>query len=423
MSWLYSSNVVGEVVIRVTVLAGRLTRGERGAGRTLVVAPVGGGNIGDQALFEACMKSIPSASTVVMKVRSGLDYEFLDTRDSLVVELPNLVYGTWMRNWIDLVRFNRHLTNADKLYFVGADTLDGAYSELASVNRLRIATVAALRGITTTVLGFSWNEAPNVRCERLLIRCADAGATLCVRDPESYERVSSLDVRTARLTADIVFTLVPESTSVEQQYERGQYCVVNASGLVERLVEGSADRYVDLIRQVLEQDMCVVLVPHVIRSGGDDLAVLREVHSQFRGDPRVTLVDTLLSPTEVMGLAEGARFVVTGRMHLAVMALRSGTPAITVATQGKVEGLLASLDCSELLVPADQQGLSGLGEAMRALIESESDIRTRVASALPAVLERAELNFSDTVRDLRRDPESFAARQRGGQTYLHRGVG
>ena len=30
----------------------------------------------------------------------------------------------------------------------------------------------------------------------------------------------------------------------------------------------------------------------------------------------------------------------TGRMHLAVMALLAGTPPITVATQGKVEGLM-----------------------------------------------------------------------------------
>src|SRR5690606_17317169 len=85
----------------------------------------------------------------------------------------------------------------------------------------------------------------------------------------------------------------------------------------------------------------VVVLPHVIRASGDDLAACRAIWEELSDQERkdVVLVEDLLKPAQVRRLAAGAALIVTGRMHLGVIGLSQGVPAIVVATQGKVEGL------------------------------------------------------------------------------------
>ncbi|MDV6314520.1 polysaccharide pyruvyl transferase family protein [Gordonia amicalis] len=365
-----------------------------GTSRTLVISPVGGGNIGDQALFEASIKACTGPTTAVVKSRDGLDLEADLLAKVEVVELPDLLYGAWVSNWRDLVRFCRLLKNANQVYLVGADTLDGAYNELASVNRLRVAQLSALCGVQTRILGSSWNENPKLRCRKQLQSCARAGAEICLRDPVSYRRVAETGIRDPIITADIVFTLAPDpSSSFNSVYSPNTYCVVNASGLVGKLVQDQTSAYTELVSSLLDRHLSVVLVPHVIRDGGDDLATLREIYNGFKDNPSVTLVDRLIKPTDVLSLVSEARLVVTGRMHLAVMSLRSGTPAVTVATQGKVEGLLESFDSLDLLVRSESGDLSSLRETVDRVFAAEPAIRSRIASSLPGVIRLANKNF------------------------------
>lgn len=77
------------------------------------------------------------------------------------------------------------------------------------------------------------------------------------------------------------------------------------------------------------------------RLGADDIQACRAVWEQHR-NAGVLLVDRLLQSAEILGLCTPADVVVTGRMHLSIMVLNSGVPAITLSTQGKVEGLFQS---------------------------------------------------------------------------------
>ena len=74
----------------------------------------------------------------------------------------------------------------------------------------------------------------------------------------------------------------------------------------------------------------------------------------FRDHPlpgdELPYVDVQLSPAEVRGLAAGAQVVITGRMHLAIMSMSSGVPAITFSTHGKVSGLMRLFGVDELCV-------------------------------------------------------------------------
>lgn len=97
-------------------------------------------------------------------------------------------------------------------------------------------------------------------------------------------------------------------------------------------------------------------------------------------------------PDVIRGLCSRATAVITGRMHLGVMALRMGTPAVIVSTQGKVEGLLEMFDMPECCVRPDA-GLAALPAAAAEVIENRDTYVGRIGARLPTVIGLAERNF------------------------------
>jgi colanic acid/amylovoran biosynthesis protein len=85
--------------------------------------------------------------------------------------------------------------------------------------------------------------------------------------------------------------------------------------------------------------------------------------------------------------------VITGRMHLAIMALWNRTPAIALATQGKVEGLMALFDSAEFCVEPTAGFGARILPVIDSLITGTSTVRERLADRLPAVTSRARRNF------------------------------
>jgi polysaccharide pyruvyl transferase WcaK-like protein len=79
-------------------------------------------------------------------------------------------------------------------------------------------------------------------------------------------------------------------------------------------------------------------------------------------------------------------------MHLAVMSLMHGVPAVTVATQGKVEGLMELVGAPELCVATDAIA-STLPRAAGEAADAADALRERIEAALPRVLELAGRNL------------------------------
>lgn len=217
---------------------------------------------------------------------------------------------------------------------------------------------------------------------------------LFVRDPVSLARLHSDGVDSCMQTADIVFNLdVSAAVDPPGIPVWTNHVVVNASGLVGKRNESQTSIYVAMISALREVGLSVILLPHVIRGGGDDLAALREIYSEFEADNNVFLIDRLLSPYEVLGVVDGARTIVSGRMHLSVLALLSGVPAVTVSTQGKVEGLMDLFETRELFVSSDRSQLRRLCSDGAAMILRADKLRFLVSRALPRVTADARKNF------------------------------
>ncbi|ANJ26296.1 polysaccharide pyruvyl transferase family protein [Agromyces aureus] len=334
------------------LLATRHVTGRRDGEHHVLLAPAGGGNIGDQALVEAFIENVEGRVSVVCRRPS--DYAIDDERVR-VVPLLSLVYGDLVGHARDMRAFRELLSTATSFSVVGADVMDGGYGHRASANRANLARRVAEVGIDARILGFSWNAAPHPVALRAVRDAASRGVEVVLRDPRSAARARADGIAPVVDGADIVFLARRTDAAAAADWAdrvSGPLALVNFSGLVP--ADGGLEPYVEVVRTLRDRGHGVLLVPHVSRPGADDLPICRAVSERFDGDPEVVLVDRLLSPAAIRGLTRRARLTVTGRMHLAVMSLMHGVPAVTVATQGKVEGLMDLFDAPQLCVATDR---------------------------------------------------------------------
>ncbi|MFF2370998.1 polysaccharide pyruvyl transferase family protein [Agromyces sp. NPDC058110] len=380
------------------LLSSRSIAGPRDEPHHVLLAPAGGGNIGDQALVEAFIENVDGRVSVIC--RRPADYSIDDERVR-VVPLLSLVYGDLVGHVRDLRAFRELLRTATTFSVVGADVMDGGYGYRASANRANLARRVAEIGIDSRVLGFSWNASPHPVALRAVRAAAATGVDTIVRDPRSAARARTDGIAPVIDGADIVFlarSTDADTAATWADRVAGPLALVNFSGLVP--ADGGLDPYVDVVRALRERGHGVLLVPHVSRPGADDLPICVAVADRFADDPDVVLVDRLLSPSAIRGLASRARITVTGRMHLAVMSLMHAVPAVTVATQGKVEGLMDLVGAPQLCVPTDRLS-ADLARVAADTADAADDLSRAIAARLDEVRGLAGRNLERMPRPVR----------------------
>lgn len=375
-------------------LARTLSRTERQAEVHLVLAAPGGGNIGDQAMLEALLEETAGPVVVAVGDPDQLTVPVWAQHRVVVLAVPHLLYGKGRPHRESLQAFGQVLARAAHLTVIGADVMDGRYSLRGSVNRAVLATAAARAGIDTRVIGFSWNSTAR-RAARTAVRAAGrAGVRLMLRDPISAARAEAHGIRGVERTADIVFAAREADRGVaERLAAQGRpLALVNASGLISAELDqvGEYARIVDHLRRL---GLHVVLLPHVSRLKGDDLLACAAIAERV-GPEDVTFVRELFTPAQIRGLTAVAAIVVTGRMHLAVMSLWNGTPAVALATQGKVEGLMELFETRELCVVPRPGFSRTVVDVVDRVLPRGSATRATIARTLPGVLALAEGNVS-----------------------------
>ena len=366
----------------------------------VLVAPPGEGNIGDQAMVEAFLENVSGPVQVLVRRAGDLHIPSQHAGRAQLVPIPHLIYGTGRVHLKAMVALASVLDGALSLTVVGADIMDGAYSVRASSRRADVASLARSVGVDARILGFSWNGHANVGVRRSLARAGRLGTRLQLRDPISSARARADRFHNVVDVADAVFAARTSSGLAATEYlgpTPTPYAVVNASALVGRRFDQTLE-YVRIVTALLQAGLRVVLLPHVVRTSGDDAAACRAVYERLSegegANSRVVLVNRLLSPAEVRGLCAGAEVVLSGRMHLAVQAMFHRVPAVALSTQGKVAGMMRLFDMPELCV---EPGV-GLAERMvpvaLAVLADRESYRHRLAVRLPEIQRLAALNFS-----------------------------
>jgi|GEM_PF-880449 len=375
-------------------------RGQDTGSRDVLVllAANGGGNIGDQALLEAALQSSQGSVVVLAKSVSHVEIPSEFSERVTVTSVPHLLDPLLVSSLRDHRQVRRLLRNAHAFWVVGADLMDGLYNPSASLSRASLLVSAHAFGCESRALGFSWPDRPMATVSRRL-READRVAALFARDPVSHSRMIEQGFVNVELSSDIVFSdsrvaPVPELVEIVSDWHSAgrMIAVVNASALIGSRRSQAGD-YKTIFEALAQRGYAVVALPHVIRESGNDLLELRSILETCGMDSVDLLVGRLLTPAESRWLAGQADLVITGRMHLAVLALSSGVPTITLGTQGKVEGLYAFFGIPELAIePVGDFGVA-VAAAVGDIVGHQAVFVEAIQAALPRVVSLGSRSF------------------------------
>ncbi len=387
-----------------SALAGR----RRGRYHVLFAAP-GGGNIGDQAMADAfCEQVVGDVHMILMKPDAVVVPQYGNgAREGVVIA------GLMSRNPLTFVpaffRIARVLRGAQTLSVTGADIMDGGYNADASLFRWRLAVAAQRGGVESRILGFSWNGKAPRAVSYAAATAARAGVQLYVRDPLSRARMAKASIGPTVGASDTVFSLHEQDPDTDvfarlnqARAAGGRIALVNASALVSKRVDQPSE-YSRVLAALREQGYLPVLLPHVHRGAGGDKAAVQAVVDASPGEAWY-VVQELLRPAQIRALLSLTDVVITGRMHLGIMALSLGVPAFVISTQGKVEGLGQLFGCDEIAVSAER----GLGEVIAERVANSrllESMRSRIADRLPTVNALSAKNF-DGLAPLRSEGET-----------------
>lgn len=363
----------------------------------VVLTPVGDGNNGDQAMMESHAKHLAGDTILITEGNRLFPVRSRDGVTQLKIEPMTKLLGLpFPLNASELWKFGQILAKAQHLYIHGADTMDGG-SARYSLARLAILTEAELLGVRTAILGFSWRESVPVTVKSAIVRYSHHGY-LYPRDPKSYQRLISIGAVPEHvfLAADMAFALDSEQEPelLFAQYpvlKARPYALLNISGLLNSrgIVASEYRQAVDTLH---EHGLTVVFIPHVARSTDDDVAACQEAFALL-GDVTDVLVDRVLCPEQIRFLARRAVVTVSGRMHLAILSLSTGTPAIPISTAGKVEGLLEMFSLSAFAIEPGPSMGPALAERISSMMRSLNHHRAVIQAKLPGIKELALSNF------------------------------
>jgi polysaccharide pyruvyl transferase WcaK-like protein/glycosyltransferase involved in cell wall biosynthesis len=301
------------------------------------------------------------------------------------------------------------LRSFDRLWCLGADVIDGHYSEVGSLRRVSLVRLAAELGLDASILGFSFNESPSELVVEAL-RDLPASVRLNARDPKSHARLLERVGRPVDLVADLAFGLSPASELEPGEQEivdwvrvhqtRGQRVVgLNVSDRafkstghvdVSQAIEAYASALTDLLER--RPEVSIIGIPHDYRRAAGEMsdpellvAIADKVRTARRD--RILVPELRLSAPFVKRVAGEVDAVLSGRMHLVIAALGQGTPASGLSYQGKLTGLYSHFELPDLGVePAEALTKAGLRHAFDRLLDDHALLSAQIETGKPGVL-------------------------------------
>lgn len=386
----------------------------------VVMAPSGQGNLGDEAMLTSIVRNLRArgVTRITILAREANDrFDAIDP-DLEVVHTPNVMRPTGWDAALDAIE--RVFARSTHFLVVGADVLDGGYFLTGSVRRILIADLAARGGLKTTIVGFSY-KADDHPWSRELFAAASSRITLCPRDPESEARVRAFARGPVHLVADTAFLLEPATDlgaaaqaavdGIARARADGRVPIVfNGNPLSTGMALGAsgsdsipdlaaearrfAETLVELLR--LRPEIAPTFVAHDYRGHNNDVEFMQAIHDALPAatQERVALALAGLRAAEVKAICAQTEFAITGRMHLGIAALGTGTPCLFLDFMGKVRGLLKHFAVEDLcFTVADLQDPRRFAAAIAQHYDGRADYRARIEAALPRIKDLSRRNF------------------------------
>lgn len=361
----------------------------------ILLAATGGGNIGDQAMLEAYLDNVNGPVTIISEAKARFSIPEVHSDRVSYVLIEGIVSALPLLRVPAVRKFCKVLNTARSFSVTGADTMDGNYNPNRSLARISLLSISESVGIDTRALGFSFSPHPTPSAANAITKLSTT--KLYARDPLSVARLRKLGCKNVVLVSDMVFsssrTKVPTNDIVDWIDSAHQrFVILNLSGLIQAK-QDLTEEYHSIIDKIHELGLRILFLPHVIRDGDNDHEVIQLISKQGL-DSSDFAVHELLKPEQIRWLVNRAFAVVTGRMHLAIISLSQGTPAISFATQGKVEGLYNMFELDNLVVTPEPGMSVHTCEALATMYGPTNNLLApKVISHLNQIRQLSTLNF------------------------------
>ncbi|SNB63163.1 Polysaccharide pyruvyl transferase family protein WcaK [Arboricoccus pini] len=299
----------------------------------------------------------------------------------------------------------------DAVMVLGADVLDGHYGARGAAKMLIVADLAARCGIPSTVLGFSFNNAPSPALKPIFDNLHD-DVVINLRDPISLERFRAFTRAKPTLVADTAFLMPPEPSPahdndvrfVEERRAAGQAVV--AVNLHPTLFKGRpATDLTDFVERMAEAMAMVsasrpvtwILLPHDFRENEGDGIVLNAVGDVLRQkypNTEFHAVQGVHSAPAIKAFGHHLDGVVAGRMHLTIGCLGGGVPVMALIYQDKFEGLYRHFDLPSWLLLDPHAATLEFAQAIQRFVDELPALRAQILRMLPQVIADAHANYA-----------------------------
>lgn len=364
------------------------------------------GSLGDMAMFSALMQSLraqnPNATFTIIGERSH------------TIVVPGIGETPVVPAWAGTtgtIAFDKLIRQHHALFVMGADILDGKYGASLVQRIVAYCNHSVLLGIPATMLGFSFNRNPRDPAVHALSRLHPK-VTVNIRDQPSLDRFTRIVGIPARLCADIAFLMPPAAATAPESAPEDWIAAMrlegrtpvginlNAHALAPAIAQAGMDVLIDHIADQLKHAgeqhvLAFMLLPHDLKLQSGDVAMLQTLENKLKlkgfSHVRYTSIDHPDRIKRVVGLLD---LVVTGRMHLVIASLGSGTPTLSITYQDKFEGLYQhfGLSLKHTISPMqclNHEFLTRLNNAYTQRHTMSAQIRAR----LPQVKELASRNL------------------------------
>ena len=161
---------------------------------------------------------------------------------------------------------------------------------------------------------------------------------------------------------DPAFTLETQMLPLPSAWKEGATVGINVSPLILKCAKDGTkalDAFVGLVRHILAASECAVaLIPHVIWPHDNDLDALRAVKEQFKDEPRVFMLDSALTSSQIKGYIARLSALVTARTHASIAGYSSAVPTLVIGYSIKARGIARDLFGKEEghLIPVQELG-------------------------------------------------------------------
>lgn len=215
---------------------------------------------------------------------------------------------------------------------------------------------------------------------------------IVAREKISYDTLKSVNPNTV-LLPDPAFQLDAELLPLPEGFVEGKTIGLNLSPLITEYADGVLilDNYRNLMRYIIEQtDFQIALIPHVVKSGNDDRAILEMLYREFEKTQRVVLLGDY-NCMQLKGFIARCKLFIGARTHATIAAYSSCVPTLVAGYSVKSIGIARELfGTDENYVLPVQKFVTNddMVKAFCWLLVHEEEIRIHLQNTMPEYKER-----------------------------------